>query len=264
MKNFGKLLSLGLLIVASACGQQQNTSDNVSETQAVTAATHTVCASDVNVRNAGLGTILFTAKLNEKVAVTGATANGMGHTFKEVKMVERGDSRGWIAQQFLCAAGTSGGTSGAAKIVVNLTTNRLKFFKGGTLVREWNVASARPGKTTPTGNFRVTIKDPCPPYFGAAGDKNVGNCNPNKPISASNPINKDNPLGAYALWFNDSRNSLPATMFGLHGTNQPALIAEGTTASQRYLSAGCVRNHNDNILWLSTQVTVGTPIEIIR
>lgn len=136
-------------------------------------------------------------------------------------------------------------TSENLHIVVNLTTNKLTVFNGAEAIRSWNVGTARAGKTTPLGHFSVKIKERCPVYHGSKGDKNIAGCTP------------QNPLGPRALWFID-------TMFGLHGTSQPGLISDETSADDRRLSAGCIRNNNANILWLFDHVKVGTPIDIIK
>jgi hypothetical protein len=204
---------------------------------------HEICAHDVNVRDPNnISRVLLVAKFGQRLIPLGRTASHKGYTFHMVEF-KSSKEKGWVANDFICKVGT--GELGAAKIVVNLTTNRLTFYRGATVIRSWNVGTARPGKVTPLGSFKVQRKEKCPPYFGADGDKNVAGC------TAANP------LGTRALWWQD-------TMYGLHGTNQPELIAEGTTPKERLLSAGCVRNLNAHIEWLYDQVTIGDSIAIVR
>jgi lipoprotein-anchoring transpeptidase ErfK/SrfK len=124
--------------------------------------------------------------------------------------------------------------------VVDLNTNMLFYYENQKLVRKWNVGTGRDGHPTPVGNFKIYAKDPCPVY-GV----------PNPPIAC---FEKDpsNPLGRRAMWFLDD--------YGLHGTSAPELISERTTPAERRLSKGCVRNLNDNIVWLYDRMKVGDPV----
>ena len=49
--------------------------------------------------------------------------------------------------------------TGAPKIIVNLTEQRARFFRGGTLVGESNISTGRKGFETPPGKYRVIQKD---------------------------------------------------------------------------------------------------------
>jgi hypothetical protein len=241
---------IGFLVVASglfvACGTPER--EQGASTQAdPTAPTHGICSDQVNVRDSNLA-VIGTADRGDRLALlpeskpgTGALA---GNTFRRVFFFDAPRGYGWVGAQFICSASNPNPpASGPTRIEVNISENKLYFYRSGALVRSWNVGTARAGKTTPRGNFQVKIKDRCPRYFGADGSQNIPGCS------------SGNPLGTRALWFID-------TMYGLHGTSQPNLIAPGTTPAQRRLSAGCVRNENANIEWLFDQVTVGTPIVI--
>jgi L,D-transpeptidase catalytic domain len=251
MKSFFKSAQIGVAVCSFlsvlSCGQNTNSMGSQEEGSEVLGVVgtgqHEVCAVEVNVRDsANIDKISFVATQGEKIQPLGTVKNHIGLKFQLVKFVSSG-KQGFVADNYLCKTGTV--AQGAPKIEVNLTTNRLSFFRGNQLVRSWNVGTARAGKETPTGNFQVRTKQKCPQYFGADGTKNIAGCS------------AENPLGPRALWWQD-------TMYGLHGTSSPALIAEGTSANGRRVSAGCVRNHNDNITWLYDQVTVGTPIKIYK
>ena len=209
----------------------------------IPALTHRICNGDtVNVRDSNMK-VIGTANTGDRLGVTSETKPSNGNTFQKVYFYDEPKGWGWVAAQFICKKDSTPNPSGPRVIEINLRTNKLKFFKGGTLVKEWNVGTARAGKVTPTGTFRVNIKEMCPHYYGADGSKNIPGCS------------ADNPLGTRALWFQ-------STLYGLHGTSMPWLIEEGTTADQRRLSAGCIRNKNANIEWLFDQVSVGDTIII--
>ena len=162
----------------------------------------------------------------------------------------------FIANKFICSNKSTlpyteyksntklNGLSGPAReIVINLSDNILYYYEQGSLLRSWNVGSARAGKSTPTGEFKIWNKDICPPYYGSKGDKNVPGCT------------AQNPFGPKALWFK-------GFMYGIHGTNETALLSEKSTAESRRVSSGCVRNENSNINWLFNKVQVDDPVTI--
>jgi hypothetical protein len=233
-----------ITLIFASCGTNEDEGEYRSELLGVSGTgEHEICAIDVNVRDPqDINRILFVSNQGDRLLPLGKTEAHLGYIFHLVEF-KNGKKTGWVANDFICKVGT--GQLGAAKILVNLSTNRLTFYRGSTVIRSWNVGTARADKVTPVGTFKVLTKQKCPPYFGAKGDKNVAGC-----VAA-------NPLGTRALWWQD-------TMYGLHGTNQPELIAEGTTASARRVSSGCVRNQNANIEWLFDQVKVGDQIVIQR
>ena len=51
------------------------------------------------------------------------------------------------------------GVTGSPRIVINLSEQRARYYKGGDLVGETPIASGRAGYPTPTGSFKVTEKD---------------------------------------------------------------------------------------------------------
>lgn len=226
-----------------------------------------VCSNQTDLLRSDLTT--KKQNLNEDTLLEKASSRKTASNFARYKVV--GSSlRGWVNNEDVCAKSTiSSDTSKetmnfapvkepnviptakpsptysgpARKIVINLSKNQLYYYEYGKLVRNWNVGTARAGKSTPTGNFKIWYKDICPPYFGSLGNKNVPGCTP------------ENPFGQRALWFS-------GFMYGIHGTNEPHLIDSYTSASERRVSSGCIRNDNANINWLFEQVKVGDPVEI--
>ncbi len=51
------------------------------------------------------------------------------------------------------------GVPGSPRIVIDLSAQRARYYKGGELVGETPIATGRSGYNTPTGSFRVTEKD---------------------------------------------------------------------------------------------------------
>jgi lipoprotein-anchoring transpeptidase ErfK/SrfK len=131
-----------------------------------------------------------------------------------------------------------------ALILINLSQNTLSYLEFNQTIRSWNIGTARPGKVTPTGWFEVLEKELCPPFFGPSGHPTfIPGCAPT------------NPFGEKILWF-------IGHSFGIHGTNQPWLIDSSTSANERRISGGCVRNAPENIDWLYEKASVGMPILI--
>jgi lipoprotein-anchoring transpeptidase ErfK/SrfK len=60
----------------------------------------------------------------------------------------------------------------------------------------------------------------------------------------------ENPMGAAAL-------TLTGGEYAIHGTNQPQSIGG-------FVSAGCIRMHNQDVVDLFARVTVGTPVVVAR
>jgi lipoprotein-anchoring transpeptidase ErfK/SrfK len=243
------LVALSTLLLATACGQKEEPTQSkkphspTPQSLAATSASHMVTGDTVNIRDARLN-ILDTANYGEKLTLTGRSQDAMGHTFLEVNFVDRSNPKtGWIAKKYIGNISTDT-PAGERHIVVNLSKNRLFYYEDGELVRSWNVGTARAGKETPAGHYTIREKEVCPPYFGPAGDHNTPGCTP------------ENPFGPRVLWF-------IGTMYGIHGTNQPWLIEDGTDADDRRVSGGCVRNENENIMWLYNRVEEGDPIDIV-
>lgn len=74
----------------------------------------------------------------------------------------------------------------------------------------------------------------------------------NKKIPGGSPRN---PLGVRWLGF-DARGTSGGT-YGIHGTNSPMAIG-------KYVSGGCIRMLNKDVIWLYDNTPLKTPVEIIN
>lgn len=124
-------------------------------------------------------------------------------------------------------------------IIVNKTTNRLAFFNDSKLVMDVPVATGVTKELTPEGEFTIIVKAKDPYYR-------------KKDIPGGD---LRNPLGARWIGF-DARGTDGRT-YGIHGTNNPASIGH-------YVSNGCIRMLNEQVIKLFDQVPIGTKILITR
>lgn len=118
------------------------------------------------------------------------------------------------------------------RLFIDRGERRFEFWQGDTLVRAGKVAVGKPGAETPTGLFYVQAK-----------------FTPNAAI-----------LGAFA--FETSAYSKLTDwpgggVVGVHGTPWPWLLGQA-------VSHGCIRLHNDDVLFLRSRMPEGTPIKIVR
>jgi lipoprotein-anchoring transpeptidase ErfK/SrfK len=117
------------------------------------------------------------------------------------------------------------------RLFIDRSERRFEFWHGDKLLRKGRVAVGARGAETPTGLFYVQSK-----FF------------PNAEI-----------LGAFA--FETSAYSRLTDwpgggVVGVHGTPWPWLLGQA-------VSHGCVRLHNNDVLWLRSRVPEGTPIKIV-
>ncbi len=96
-----------------------------------------------------------------------------------------------------------------------------------------------------SGNSRVTGKYIRPDW---EPPPDIRRANPKLPpvIRAGSP---GNPLGAAAITLHDD--------YAIHGTNQPSSIG-------RFVSHGCIRMHNSDVMDLYRRVSVGAPVIVTR
>ena len=121
------------------------------------------------------------------------------------------------------------------QIIINKATNQLQYLQNGTVIKTFPVATGRRLSYTPEGDFTVALKL-INPYYGKLK------------IPGGSPRN---PLGVRWLGLSIGGGSV----YGIHGTNNPSSI--GT-----YASGGCIRMHNNDVIWLYDHTPIGTQVRI--
>lgn len=128
-------------------------------------------------------------------------------------------------------------------IVIHKGTNRLYLLEGGRVLAAFPVGTGRSQQLTPEGRFRVAIKGVLPAWRRPDGTIVPGGV-------------PENPLGA--RWIGLAvRPRDGGLKYGIHGTNAPESVGG-------YVSAGCVRMRNEDVIWLFARVPVGTWVYIER
>lgn len=121
-------------------------------------------------------------------------------------------------------------------IVIDKSVNKLYFYQDDQLTRLFPVATGKSPGLTPEGTFTVVSKM-VNPYYGKLN------------IPGDSP---QNPLGVRWLGLSIGGGGV----YGIHGNNNPASI--GT-----YASAGCIRMHNQDVIWLYDRVPLGARVRIV-
>ena len=129
-------------------------------------------------------------------------------------------------------------------IVVRVDQNRLYLYRGFTVERTYPVATAKPGFTTPVGDWRVSAKAVNPVWHNPALDS-WGAGEP-----AVVPGGPGNPMGPRALYL-----SAPG-LIRIHGNADDSSIGH-------YESHGCIRMHNWDVEQLYPLIPVGTHVIIV-
>lgn len=123
-------------------------------------------------------------------------------------------------------------------IIINKSTNQLAFYENGVMVKTFPVATGKTSSLTPEGVFPIVNKIKNRPYY----KENIPGGSPNNPLG-------DRWLGL------DARGTY-GTTYAIHGNNNANSIG-------KYVSAGCVRMHNDDVHWLFEQVKIHTKVIIV-
>lgn len=131
----------------------------------------------------------------------------------------------------------------AKRIHIDKSENRLRFYDGGKLVKEYPVATGSDPKITPEGQFAVVFKTTCPGWTNPKTGEFVPGCT------------AKNPLGT--RWLGLGVGNSKGREYGIHGTNQPESIG-------RHITLGCVRMHNSDVEELYGQVPMGTMVTITK
>ena len=121
-------------------------------------------------------------------------------------------------------------------LIINKKTNKLAFYQDKKLVATYSVATGKDNKSnkTPEGKLKIVKKIKNRPYYKGK-------------IPGGDPRN---PLGS--RWM---ELSVPGGAYAIHGNNNSNSIG-------KYVSAGCIRMHNNQISSLYNKVLVNTPVYI--
>jgi lipoprotein-anchoring transpeptidase ErfK/SrfK len=131
-------------------------------------------------------------------------------------------------------------------VVVRVDQNKLYLYKGFHVERTFNVATAKPPWTTPSGDWTVDRKTEWPTWYNPAPDGWAAD----SPLVVPGGI--DNPMGSRALYL-----SAPG-LIRIHGTSPGERPSIG-----HYESHGCIRMLNEDVEQLYPLVPVGTHVLIV-
>ena len=137
-----------------------------------------------------------------------------------------------------CFTGSAAAASSSSDlIIVNKKTNKLAYYSEGKLVKIFPVATGKTKSLTPEGSFKMVVKIKNRPYY-------------KEKIPGGDPAN---PLGD--RWLGLEVNDTYGTTYAIHGNNNESSIG-------KYVSAGCIRMHNDDIHWLYPKIAKNTRVVI--
>ena len=122
-------------------------------------------------------------------------------------------------------------------IIINKKVNKLAFYENGKLVKTYNVATGRTSRLTPEGTFYIREKIKNRPYY----KHNIPGGDPR------------NPLGK--RWLGLSKQENGGYPYAIHGNADESSIG-------KYISGGCVRMHNKEVIELFSKVKMGTKVVI--
>ena len=128
-------------------------------------------------------------------------------------------------------------------IVVRIDQNRLYLYDGFNVLRSFTVATAKPGFTTPDGDWKIYDKRVDPTWYNPAVDGWGAD------LPAVIPGGPGNPMGPRAIYI-----TAPG-LIRIHGTTDDASIG-------RYASHGCIRMHNEEVIQLYDMIDVGDHVLI--
>lgn len=129
-------------------------------------------------------------------------------------------------------------------IVVWVNRNELELYDGFRAERTWDVATAKPGWTTPTGVWTIWDKRENPTWYNPALDSwGAG-------LPAVVPGGPGNPMGTRAIYID------APGLIRIHGTTDPSSIG-------RYASHGCIRMQNAQIEDLFERIEIGDHVLVV-
>lgn len=140
------------------------------------------------------------------------------------------------------------------QVEVSLKKCRLWVYslqRDGTrnLVREYTVATAKPGMDHPEGKGYVTKIDTNPWWYPTVDMKRRA-ARQGKSLKPVAPGKRGNPMGSVKIHLSHGPT------YRIHGTNRPKQIG-------RRVSLGCIRMHNKDGLELAALIDVGTEVNVV-
>ena len=130
-------------------------------------------------------------------------------------------------------------------IVVRVDENRLYLYEGFEVIRTFGVATAKPGYTTPAGDWKITRKAVNPTWYNPALDSWGAD------LPAVVPGGPTAPMGTRAIYIDEAPG-----LIRVHGTPSDDSIG-------RYASHGCIRMHNYEIEQLYPMIPLGARVIIV-
>lgn len=141
------------------------------------------------------------------------------------------------------------GNESAGTILIDHKNLRLYLVEGGNRAREYVIAVGAPGFAIDGDRYIISRKALNPDWRPT---QRMLRENPTwLPFYAGGP---QNPMGSMALYLN---NSSGATLYRIHGTNDPEMIGHE-------VSDGCIRLQNADALDLFERARVGAVVKISR
>ncbi|MDR7240834.1 Ig-like domain-containing protein [Neobacillus drentensis] len=122
-------------------------------------------------------------------------------------------------------------------IIINKKINKLAFYENGKLVKTYRVATGRTSRLTPEGTFYIREKIKNRPYY----KHNIPGGDPR------------NPLGK--RWMGLSKQENGGYPYAIHGNANESSIG-------KYISGGCIRMHNNEVIELFSKVNIGAKVVI--
>jgi lipoprotein-anchoring transpeptidase ErfK/SrfK len=130
-------------------------------------------------------------------------------------------------------------------IVVRVDENKLYLYDGFKVIRTFGVATAKPGFTTPAGDWKITRMAVNPTWYNPALDSWGAS------LPAVIPGGPTAPMGTRAIYIDEAPG-----LIRIHGTPSDDSIG-------RYASHGCIRMHNYEIEQLYPMIPVGARVIIV-
>jgi lipoprotein-anchoring transpeptidase ErfK/SrfK len=129
-------------------------------------------------------------------------------------------------------------------VVVRVALNRIDLYDGFELEKSYPVATAKPGWTTPVGNWTIWDMRENPTWYNPALDSWGAS------LPAVVPGGPGNPMGTRAIYID------APGLIRIHGTTDPASIG-------RYASHGCIRMENAQVEDLFERIEIGQHVIIV-